>query len=361
MAKQTVIDFDLEKKVENFNATVDELRTGFYAPIDKINKNSVMYKEWEKNKRTIIYHNSWGKAKIMNIILTQKHKDVLDCIILNAESINQLGGGRIEVLYNRSKVLKSLGHTKTNNHTWLDEKLRDIRQVEIEFEYKGEKRAFSILEERDSSESKDLGRIVFTSRYMKFFDDTTLINYKDEMSKLLSLDSGLLKAIVRFFWTHNNITMTIVGDNNKKGILETINYPISSDRQRQRAVKEIKDNAELLKEYGIIYEEDKKNKIKYLKKSYDNSITFYSAKNKLSIKEEQKEQISSKVDYINITDFNNQKFLDQESGLEFIIKDIRYNSSTKTAYMSGSDLDDIEILDVESVEKLKEFIEKCIK
>jgi SET domain-containing protein len=61
-------------------------------------------------------------------------------------------------------------------------------------------------------------------------------------------------------------------------LLQTIGFPMESIRTKQTAIKEIRDSAELLKDYGITYEP--KTKLIYRKASFDNSITFMSTPNK---------------------------------------------------------------------------------
>ena len=59
-------------------------------------------------------------------------------------------------------------------------------------------------------------------------------------------------------------------------LLETIGFPLESIRMKQKAIKEIKDNADILKEYGIIFEP--KLKLIYRKSSFENDITFMKSK-----------------------------------------------------------------------------------
>ena len=57
-----------------------------------------------------------------------------------------------------------------------------------------------------------------------------------------------------------------------ENLLKTVGFPLESIRMKQKAVKEIKDNTELLLEYGIIFEP--KSKLIYRKGSFENGITF---------------------------------------------------------------------------------------
>lgn len=56
----------------------------------------------------------------------------------------------------------------------------------------------------------------------------------------------------------------------------TVGFPIESIRMKQKAIKDIKDNVELLAEYGIVFEP--KSKLIYRKNSFDNNITFIKGK-----------------------------------------------------------------------------------
>jgi len=80
--KQSIIEFDVVNKFEKTITTVNELRTGIFAPIDKISANSKTYKDFISNNRKRTIETSWGKTIIKGNILTQTHRDLLDCIIV---------------------------------------------------------------------------------------------------------------------------------------------------------------------------------------------------------------------------------------------------------------------------------------
>lgn len=265
---QKTIDFDVIKKFESSNAAVTELRTGIFAPIKQITKRSKTYEEFVKNNRSRKIPSSWGDVLITGNILTQVHRDLLDCIFSEAYNLNELEGGAIAVYFSTTQVLRAYGDKSEKNLQWLKLKLREIRNTSIEVgkPKTADHFSFNILSKSAYSEKHESWGIVFTPDYRKFFEQELTINYKAELPKLLKIESALLKAIIRFFWTHNNMTFDMVD------LLETLGYPLESERQRQRAIKEIKDNEIMLKEYGIIYEP--KTKLIYRKDSFENKITF---------------------------------------------------------------------------------------
>ena len=281
--QQLTLDFDVIQKFEKTISTVNELRTGIFAPIDKISANSKTYKDFIQNNRKRSIETSWGKTIIKGNILTQTHRDLLDCIIAGAKEIKELEGGGIAIYFSTTDVLKSYSGKQNTNTKWLKDKLDEIQNSSIEFkqENTNDYYSFSIIDSHAYSTKHNSFGLILTPAYRKFFEEQLTINYKKELPKLLKVKSALLKAIIRFFWTHSvSSTMDIVT------LLKTIGFPVDSIRMKQKAVKEIKDNTDLLLEYGIVFEP--KSKLIYRKSSFENSISFLgSAKqNKLTDKKD---------------------------------------------------------------------------
>ncbi len=281
--QQLTLDFDVIQKFEKTISTVNELRTGIFAPIDKISANSKTYKDFIQNNRKRSIETSWGKTIIKGNILTQTHRDLLDCIIAGAKEIKELEGGGIAIYFSTTDVLKSYSGKQNTNTKWLKDKLDEIQNSSIEFkqENTNDYYSFSIIDSHAYSTKHNSFGLILTPAYRKFFEEQLTINYKKELPKLLKVKSALLKAIIRFFWTHSvSSTMDIVT------LLKTIGFPVDSIRMKQKAVKEIKDNTDLLLEYGIVFEP--KSKLIYRKSGFENSISFLgSAKqNKLTDKKD---------------------------------------------------------------------------
>lgn len=269
--KQLTIDFDVVQKFEKTLSTASELRTGIFAPIDKISANSKTYKNFIENNRKRSIETSWGKTIVKGNILTQTHRDLLDCIIAEAKEIKELEGGGIAIYFSTTEVLKSYSGKPNSNTKWLKDKLDDIQNTSVEFKQKNldDYYSFSIIDSHAySTKHKSFG-LVLTPAYRNFFEEQLTINYKKELPKLLKVKSALLKAIIRFFWTHSvSSNMDIIL------LLKTIGFPLESIRMKQKAIKEIKDSIDVLLEYGIVFEA--KSKLIYRKNSFDNTITFLS-------------------------------------------------------------------------------------
>jgi hypothetical protein len=355
---QQHFNFDIVKKLENYSSTVDELRSGMFAPIAKIPHNSLIYKNFIENRNIRIIENSWGKVELRNRILTQIHRDIIDAILSVSKEMNKINSG-IEVYFSTTDVLKKLKQKNLKNHTWLREKIKEIADFRVVLSKNGEDRSFNIFTEDDSSEGKGLNRVVFTNRYLKFFDESLLINYKNELDKLLEVESALLKAIIRFFWTHSSpkFSISIEGNNNKKGLLETIGFPMDSIRIVQKAKKEIRDNQEFLKEYGIIYEEDKKNKLSYLKSSFDNKISFLSANKEITQipTKTTKTLFDSELSKL-VDEYKDKKIKDNDNGLVFKIADIFIKNNVYSILTQEGVT--ISLENIIKIDELNQFLEK---
>lgn len=279
-SNQSRFELDILTKFEKTNVSVSELRTGLWAPIEKISSTSLIYKNFIKNKRSRAIQTSWGRVLVTGNILTQVHRDLIDCIISVADNTEEMKDGGVAVYFKESNALRKYGNKSTSNHTWLRSKIREIRNTSIEIEDKKEKYyAFQIIEEDGAIKETGEFKIVFSAKYRQYIESQLTIGYLNELDKLLTIDSALLKAIIRFFWTHKDAWRMGIDD-----LLITVGYPTDSAQAIRTAKREIEANIDRLAEFGIFtgeeeYFEGKRRKIKKLlyRKPEDSKIDFISA------------------------------------------------------------------------------------
>lgn len=275
--RQSRFELDIVKKFERSNVSVEELRTGIWAPIEKFSHNSLILKNFEANKRKRAIETSWGKVIVSGNILTQAHRDLIDCIMAVKSNTKELEGGDIAVYFHKSDALKKYGDKSSKNHKWLDEKLNEIQNSSIELrDKKGNHYRFNILKLTAYSESEEMFGIIFTSEYRKYIEGQLTIGYLSELDKLLTIDSALLKSIIRFFWTHKDAFRMDIDH-----LLNTVGYPSDSDQMVRAAKREIESNLDRLEAFGIFSAEEeviegKRRKTKRLlyRKPEDAEITF---------------------------------------------------------------------------------------
>ena len=255
---------------KKFNTTISVVRSGIFAPTRKA----------VKTDKDIVFENHWGKLKILKKYnqLTQTHVNILDSIFAHAAEIIRIGEtGEVAIKFEISKVLKTLGQSGTN-YEWFQEKLDDLISTVIEIETKNnivhegilhyarwsktpnpnsQKFNASNLRNYKKESSGYYYSIVFNAGFTRFFDIETNLNYLEILPDILNLKSGVLQACVRFCISHNELNM------NLSEVLRNIRaLDGATDRRRRQIIKEIKDNAALLRKNFKI-EIDKNNVVKY--------------------------------------------------------------------------------------------------
>jgi hypothetical protein len=279
-SNQSRFELDFVTKFERTNVSVSELRTGLWAPIEKVSSTSLIYKNFIKNKRSRAISTKWGKVLVTGNILTQVHRDLLDCIIASADNVEELADGGVAVFFTESNALKRYGNKSSSNHTWLRSKIREIRNTSIEMEDKnGKYYAFQIIEEDGGVKETGEFKIVFSAKYRQYIEGQLTIGYLNELDKLLTIESALLKSIVRFFWTHKDAWSMGIDD-----LLLTVGYPQDSAQALRAAKREIESHIETLGLMGIYageeeYFEGSRRKLKRIlyRKPEGAQIDFISA------------------------------------------------------------------------------------
>lgn len=252
-SNQSTFELDFIAKIERSNVAVSELRTGLWAPIEKISANSITYKNFVKNNRSRRIKTSWGQVLVTGNILTQVHRDLIDCIIATNERINVREDGAVEVFFSGAEVMKKCGKDPSNL-SWLRVKLREIKNTSIELEDKeGKYYSFDIF--GDVAGIKNTGKfmITFDPTYRKYMEEQLTIGYLNELEKLLTIKHAVLRAIIRFFWTHKEASRMPIfdGEDGKPGLLTTVGYPTDSDQMVRDVARKIEANLDKLAEFGI--------------------------------------------------------------------------------------------------------------
>lgn len=227
-------------------STVTELRVGIFAPITQITAASQTYKNFVANSRERRLQTPWGSVIVRGNILTQVHRDIIDAIFSTATNVETTQNGNIALFFSGYEVQKFLGKKSSTNNNWLKKKLNEIKTTNVEFrDAEGNEYDFNITDSGGYSVKRDSFVIVFTESYMKFFQNQVTVDYRKELRKVLELEEPLIKAIIRFFFTHaNNMTIELTK------LLNILGYS-EGERALKEARKKIRSNLEKLSEFGI--------------------------------------------------------------------------------------------------------------
>ena len=248
--------FNVVEKIESSTTTVTELRIPIFSPVQKLSGNSVTAREFKKNGGIRTIETSWGKVEIRGRkLLTQVHRDLLDCIYTHATKIMPLPSGEVIIIFSQTKILKEYsGDEKSKSWEtqtkWLKEKIKEIRDITVNYvNTKGDSFDFNLISHLDYLEEHKAYSITLDSRYLKFYERELSINYKKELPKLLKVDSALIKAIIRWFFTHKKESRFKLIT-----VFEALGFPVDSPKSLQVAKREVKSRVGELQSFGIDYD-----------------------------------------------------------------------------------------------------------
>ncbi|RLA80768.1 MAG: hypothetical protein DRG78_10380 [Epsilonproteobacteria bacterium] len=257
----------VEDKIKYSTSSVEELRVPIYAPVKQLPPQSAAAKNFKKNNNVRIIETKWGHVEIRNRLLTQTHKDIMDLIFTHNKMIKRLEDGTIALYFSQSEISKFYNSSnendanvnKSKNLKWFRQKLDEIADCRIQYrDNRGNEIDFRVILKKAFSSKENLYGIVLDSNYVEFYEKGLSVNYSSKVSDLISVDSPLVKSIIRFFFTHKAINLSL------ENILQTIGFPLpASARTLQTAKKTLREHIGVFKQFDIIY--DAKKEIFYYK------------------------------------------------------------------------------------------------
>jgi len=253
-AKNQSTLFNVVEKIEQSTTTITELRVPIFAPVQKLSGNSTTAKEFKKNGGIRIISTSWGKVEIRGrSLLTQVHRDLLDCIYTHSSHVQTTNDNEITLVFSQTKILREYKSGKSNSWEtqtkWLKTKIKEIRDITINYEStKGDSFDFNLISHLDYLDEFNSYSITLDKRYLKFYENELSINYKKELPKLLKIESAVIKAIIRWFFTHKNESKYKL-----LTVLEALGFPIDSPKTLQTTKRDLKERVDIFKSFGIDY------------------------------------------------------------------------------------------------------------
>ncbi len=297
--------FNIEKKIEQSTATVAELRVPIFLPFKKIAHNSNLALDFKKKGGKLSLETSWGTVTIRGRkLLTDVHRDILDCIYTYNSKTMLCPNGEIEIFFTLTNILKHYGLKNPNaNISWLKERIEEIRDTAIDYkDTKNNSFDFNIISNLAYLEENKMYKITLDRRYVKFYETELSINYKKELPSLLKVDSALIKTIIRWFFTHSaqcSYKLTTV--------LEAVGIKtdVMSDRMKQINKKTIRESIATLNKFGIDF-------------NVNDEIFFYSGNQNVAFIPSLFNQYNDSSKIITLKEFDDCK------NIEILIDDKKY-------------------------------------
>lgn len=309
---------EIKNKFNDSTSTVDELRLAIFAPVQTFSHNSKTALEL-KAKKKIVRKTNWGQMTVEGTLLSQKHRDLLDCVLTyGLQTDLKDGTNTIAYSFSGYEMLKRYygEDTKTQNTDAVHKLLKDMQKslISIESESLGKKASFQIFS--FVGYDKNMGAFVvkFNNDYVRFFTNSLTVNYEDELPDIIKIKNPIIKAIVRLALTQKSaLTMKVYdpdAQEGKTGMLEAIGFPIEAPSQKKEAYKVLKENAELLKSFGVYYNPNEKSTIRYKKKLDIRFVPPVTHKKLVQIGNNEEDF------YVKLQDFIGQKFIKENAAYE---------------------------------------------
>ena len=262
--------------------SVNQMRNVMFLPYENIYRTNI-YKEFCKNNRkAVMFENNQYKLEITDHLLSQKHRDILD-IVFSTAKIKPMSGERAYVDFTINSILGELGLTDgEENRNTIERYLEELKRVNIKLTVKEgifkDYIIFNLCDKAAYSEKLNKYVLVFSDVYLAMFQRDILVDYKYYLPILLSIESGILKAFIRYIisndWINHSLEDLLSEIEIKKEDMTARNFNMIK--------KQIRDSKELLK-FGI--DIDKKDQVRYKKLK---NVIFYNTQKEIK-KYEQKE------------------------------------------------------------------------
>jgi len=321
-------------KISDSTSTVTELRVPIFCPVQKLSGNSITAREFKKSGGVRTIQTSWGRVEVRGRkLLTQVHRDLLDCIFTHATKVQPLETNEVQIIFSQTRILKEYsGDTKSKSYEkqtkWLRDKIKEIRDITINYvDTRGNSFDFNLISHLDYLEEYKAYSITLDKRYLKFYENELSINYKKELPKLLKVESALMRAMIRWFFTHKEESRFYLDT-----VLKALGFPVDSPKSLQTAKKELKEHVDLFRSFGIEY--DPKNQYFYY--GGNNSVGFIPS----LFSEEGQKYIASNEKSLAIKDMIGQMVV--IDGKKSVIQGFRYEKEgafihSVTIDLSGKD------------------------
>lgn len=240
----------LIRKFSKSTSSVLELRSKLYAPISSFTADDK--RQFRANGKKRIVETDGGYVIIKGTLLTQTHKDILDCLFSEAIDIKSTKTGGLAMMVPVEGLLAKYKGFEESDINWIKNKIDEIQVSAFEFKTKDKKKLYSFNIINSFAYKEDLGlyAVELSPDYCRFFEEQLSVGYKDEVEKLLKLDSPLAKAIVRYFWSYQTaVTMTI------DEVFNAVGYdPGESEKSKKMKKFVLISTISSMSNYGITYD-----------------------------------------------------------------------------------------------------------
>ena len=158
----------------------------------------------------------YGKASVKGK-LTQIHRNLLDAIFGFALEVDRMHTGAMEILVDPYTIATKTGSSR--DYAWLRSKLHDMKVADVDIvdvngiphhggivsEWRISTRKVPLPPGGKASGARVLLAITISAAWMRLYNSTLTVGYRDLISKVAELQSGVLQALVRYCLTQREL------------------------------------------------------------------------------------------------------------------------------------------------------------
>ena len=239
-------------QVSQMVTTVSQHRIGLFQPV----------KQLQKTGRDIVVENKHGTCVLKNCRLTQIHAGIMEALFASARRADIKEDGQIWLQVSLPDVLRAMDMS-TRNHTWLQERLEDMRIQRVQATFKEHVIASPgsegmirkvFIDGKESIPAKGsatpgaLYWVCFESSFSKFYLHDLRVDWRIHLPTLRKM-SGPAQALARYCLTHSEVNGPSI-----VSILERLGQKWEGKNRATRmaeTVKTVTDDSELFERLGI--------------------------------------------------------------------------------------------------------------
>lgn len=175
-----------------------------------------------------VIENKWGKLTFSGKRLTQTHRDIMDWLFTFHRTKEEQGDGSCAFGFNPYGLMRDMG-IKSPHMEHLVKWLNEMKSADIKIETKDFVTHTVIITEhgyeKTGKQSHKFGNgenyeVVFSRKFMQFFEHDINVYYSTLLLPLLEIRDANLRAIARWFFTHEKMDIGLIKLLNHLNVLD---------------------------------------------------------------------------------------------------------------------------------------------
>ena len=199
---------EMEKRLLGAISSIFENRMPFFLCVDRL-ADSNLLKRFVENNNILELDSPLGKIKIMDRIVTQRHKTYLEAILTYPKQL--LTDGSFYVEFKPYDLLRhKLDKKNPTDYNTFKKYFKDLKRVGVAISpAKGIEFGFGIIDEYTINENTGLFSVKFSRAISNLWQNENLIEYRELLPLFDNIKNPVISAFVRYLITYSGLQISI--------------------------------------------------------------------------------------------------------------------------------------------------------